>query len=183
MSINSRDIILNSIPNSSTPPPLDIDIKCIEPKDRVSQFINMLKSAGGDIDTIDNIIKNLPKGVKVVDTTSTIKNANIYKPSIDEILEVDLLIIKSPLGVAENGAVWIEPQNYHRSLLTLANHIVVFLEKNSIVANMHQAYQKITIDNGYCLFMSGPSKTADIEQSLVIGAHGAMALSVVLLDN
>ncbi len=183
MNTDSRDMILNYIPNSPTPPPLDIDIKCIEPKDRVSQFINMLRGAGGDIDTIDNIIKTLPKDAKIVDTTSTVKVPNIYKPSIDEILEVDLLIIKSSLGVAENGAVWIEPQNYHRSLLTLANHIAVFLEKSTIVANMHQAYQKVTIANGYCLFISGPSKTADIEQSLVIGAHGAMALSVVLLDN
>lgn len=49
---------------------------------------------------------------------------------------------------------------------------------------MHQAYKKLSsnaIDFG--VFISGPSKTADIEQSLVIGAHGALSLSVFLKEN
>jgi L-lactate dehydrogenase complex protein LldG len=35
---------------------------------------------------------------------------------------------------------------------------------------------------GFATFIAGPSKTADIEQSLVLGAHGPMSLTVFLLD-
>ena len=48
---------------------------------------------------------------------------------------------------------------------------------------MLDSYQLIhNTDYGYGVFISGPSKTADIEQSLVIGAHGAGSLTIFILD-
>jgi L-lactate dehydrogenase complex protein LldG len=47
---------------------------------------------------------------------------------------------------------------------------------------MHQAYEQISsADYGFGVFLAGPSKTADIEQSLVLGAHGARGLVVFLV--
>jgi len=47
---------------------------------------------------------------------------------------------------------------------------------------MHQACSVIsTIDIGFGVFISASSKTADIEQSLVYGAHGAISLLVVII--
>jgi L-lactate dehydrogenase complex protein LldG len=57
---------------------------------------------------------------------------------------------------------------------------VLVLDKNTIVANMQQAYAKLENAGSYGVFIAGPSKTADIEQSLVIGAHGARSMMVLI---
>jgi L-lactate dehydrogenase complex protein LldG len=92
--------------------------------------------------------------------------------------------IKSSIGVAENGAVWIkESQMINRLLPFICQHLVIVLEKEKIVSTMHHAYQQInTFEEGFGVFLAGPSKTADIEQSLVIGAHGARSLTVYLIN-
>jgi len=101
-----------------------------------------------------------------------------------ELKDVDLVVLKGAFGVAENAAIWI-PSNtlQYRVLPFITQHLVIVLDKSDIVLNMHQAYQKLDIQstNGFGVFISGPSKTADIEQSLVIGAHGSRSLFVVLV--
>ena len=95
---------------------------------------------------------------------------------------VDTAIIKGAIAVAENGAVWLyESQMINRLLPFICQHLILVIEKKNIVATMHQAYQQIdTGKEGFGVFIAGPSKTADIEQSLVIGAHGARSLVVYL---
>ena len=51
-----------------------------------------------------------------------------------------------------------------------------------VVSNMHLAYRELDFTTPeYGTFISGPSKTADIEQSLVIGAQGPRSAVVYLL--
>jgi len=97
--------------------------------------------------------------------------------------KLDLAVVKGEFAVAENGAVWIKNMdNKHRVLYFIAQNIVIIVNKKDIVNNMHEAYQKISFDDaGYGVFVSGPSKTADIEQSLVIGAHGPKSGYVIFI--
>jgi len=97
---------------------------------------------------------------------------------------VDLAVLPGELAVAENGAVWItEAGLRHRALFVLAQHLALVVPASRLVNDMHEAYEKVRIPRpGYGCFVSGPSKTADIEQSLVIGAHGARSCTVFLVE-
>ncbi|KAA6349399.1 Lactate utilization protein C [termite gut metagenome] len=89
------------------------------------------------------------------------------------------------IGVAENGAIWLDDTDIpHRLLPFITQHLILKLNTNRIVASMQEAYQQLrTNDFDFGVFISGPSKTADIEQSLVYGAHGAKELTVILYQD
>lgn len=95
----------------------------------------------------------------------------------------DIFICKAHFGVAENAAMWLDDKVLQSRILAfLPEKIILVLSAVDIVANMHQAYARIENDDfGYGLFMAGPSKTADIEQTLVTGAQGAKELTVLIL--
>ncbi|UFH53806.1 lactate utilization protein C [Spirosoma sp. KNUC1025] len=99
--------------------------------------------------------------------------------------QTDLTILKGEFVVAENGAVWVpEPNMLNRSLPFITQHLVLVVDRSTLVPNMHVAYQHIDRDSlTYGVFICGPSKTADIEQSLVVGAHGARSLTIVLTND
>ncbi len=93
--------------------------------------------------------------------------------------DVDLAIIKGEFAVAENGAVWVKEENCrHRALYFITQKLMIVVPKDHIVAT-HPSVA--FVENGFGIFISGPSKTADIEQSLVIGAHGATEACVVFV--
>jgi L-lactate dehydrogenase complex protein LldG len=106
-----------------------------------------------------------------------------YPPdcSKEKLNRLDTVILKGRLGVAENGAIWIDDTDFPNRLIPfIAIRLIILLDHNNIVSNMHDAYSRIDkTDAGFGLFISGPSKTADIEQSLVYGAHGATGLTVI----
>lgn len=88
------------------------------------------------------------------------------------------------LGVAESGALWIVPRTtQERQRLFLAEHVAIRVRATSVVDTLHDAYARLDVAaSPFGCFVTGPSKTADIEQTLVIGAHGPLGLTVVLLD-
>ncbi len=95
-------------------------------------------------------------------------------------------ILHAHFAVIENGACWIAhtPED-DRTRYTLPTHIAILLDHTALVPTMHHAYERIRelgIED-FGLFLSGPSKTADIEQALVLGAQGAMVTKVVWVEN
>ena len=95
----------------------------------------------------------------------------------------DVGIVRGEVGVAENGCVWIPQTMKEKAVLFISEYLVIFLQKDKVVNNMHEAYARIEMDPKYNFgtFISGPSKTADIEQALVMGAQAARGVTVVLL--
>lgn len=97
--------------------------------------------------------------------------------------KVELAILRGEWGVSENAAIWLPEEALgHRVLPFITQHLIVLLESDKLVGNMHEVYQKINVSrSGYGVFVAGPSKTADIEQSLIIGAHGPRSMTVFLV--
>ena len=99
-----------------------------------------------------------------------------------ELNGTDVGVVRGELGVAENGCVWVPQQMKERAVCFISECLVIVLRRADIVSNMHEAYASITMnDYGYGCFISGPSKTADIAQALVMGAQAARAVTVVLV--
>jgi len=97
---------------------------------------------------------------------------------------VELAVLEAHFGVAENGACWItEDRMIERALPFITQNLALVVHKKDIVPTMHQAYQRIAGgEYGFGTFIAGPSKTADIEQSLILGAHGPRSMTVFILD-
>ena len=87
------------------------------------------------------------------------------------------------LGVAENGAVALRADAApHRALHFLCERLILLLDATAIVPDLHAALERLAPDAAWLphlVLVAGPSKTADIEQALVVGAHGPRALAVV----
>jgi L-lactate dehydrogenase complex protein LldG len=97
---------------------------------------------------------------------------------------VDLVVLRGALAVAENGAIWLEGAGLpHHALVVVPEHVAVVVDAAAIVPDLHAAYARLDLAGRprWGLFLAGPSKTADIEQSLVIGAHGARSAVVLLV--
>lgn len=110
--------------------------------------------------------------------------ATLSLPEDPHALEtLEVAILEGQFGVAENGAIWLEDTQLGlRALPFATEHLVIVLDRNLLEDTMHQGYEKIAATHsGFGLFLADPSKTADIEQSLVIGAQGAKSLRVVLV--
>ena len=195
--MSSRDAILDSLrqnapPPASRPGPLN-GIRYADP---LKQFEETLTVAGGKLVRIteaQDLASELAKievyasAAKVASLVPRLPSRNVDLSAIQDphdLEGIDVAIIPGQFGVAENAAVWIpgETLTPHRAIFVIAQHLILIVPAHEIVNNLHQAYERIRWSpNSFGIFISGPSKTADIEQSLVIGAHGARSCTVILL--
>ena len=169
------------------------DIAAITYPDPLSQFVNMTKSVGGNAIEVEKgrdinvLIRELYPDAKEI--ASNLPEISIATRNPDEIAYApdlngtDVGIVRGEFGVAENACVWIPQTMKEKAVMFISEHLVILLDKKQIVNNMHEAYKRIDFnDYGYGTFISGPSKTADIAQVLVMGAQAARSATVLLLD-
>ena len=168
------------------------DIQAITYTDPLLQFMNMTKSVGGNAIEVDagrdinELIRELYPDAKEI--ASNLPEITIATRNPDEVGRArdlngtDVGIIRGKFGVAENGCVWIPQQMKEKAVCFISENLVILLPKSQIVNNMHEAYRRIEFnDYGYGTFISGPSKTADIAQVLVMGAQAARSATILLL--
>jgi L-lactate dehydrogenase complex protein LldG len=97
--------------------------------------------------------------------------------------DVEVGVVRSPLGVAEAGAIWLSQEELVVNALgVLSQHLIVLLDPAAIVETMHDAYSRLDLPaSPYGVFLAGPSATGDIEGVIIHGAQGARSLTVLLL--
>lgn len=133
--------------------------------------------SNADITRCASVVSGLPVGEGVLTSES----------SREELERMAWVFAPGRFAVAENGAVWIDGGDLPcRAALFLCRHLGLVVGAADIVHNMHEAYDRLSWNGAqrgpeFGLFLSGPSKTADIEQSLVIGAQGAKTLHVFVV--
>lgn len=140
-----------------------------------------------DAEEIQALIgKDFPSAKRILSTVPELVSAAIPAFELHEdphtYEDVDVAIFKPRLAVAENSSVWItEDLMGVRALPFITQHIIMIIDRKILVPDMHAAYQQIgTADYGFSTFIAGPSKTADIEQSLVLGAHGPRSMTIFI---
>lgn len=163
--------------------------------DPVAEFEKSLRFVGGEAHHVDSPqqILEILKGIEVFASATRIASTfpEAVPPTVDltaiddphDLASLDWTIVRGEFGVAENGAIWIEGKTMpHRVMIFIAQYLAITVSRSQIVHHMHEAYARVVPpEPGFGIFVSGPSKTADIEQSLVLGAHGCRKLQVFLL--
>jgi L-lactate dehydrogenase complex protein LldG len=193
--MTSREKILASI-RANQPPSVDapvIDFKTQQFEDPIARFSEVLSFVGGMAKIVPfggklEEFYEISPGSKVISSINEISDQNIERQEMKtphDMKDIDYACFDVELAVAENAAFLTHAEDFpFRSVYFLAQHLIVTVKKDRLVHNMHEAYEKLrSMKRGsFTGFISGPSKTADIEQCLVIGAHGARSLQVLILE-
>jgi len=162
--------------------------------DILEKYKTVLKSIGGDFAevkdydaVIDFVKKNYAADKRMITTIpelTEIATLDWFNDDPHTLGDVELTLVKAHFGVAENSALWVTDDILgQRVAAFIPQYLAIIVNKKDLVATMHQAYNRIgNQEYSFGTFIAGPSKTADIEQSLVLGAHGARGLIVFLMN-
>ena len=177
-----------SVPDSN-------DAEWIRFDDADARFASVLADVGGrcvTVDSLDELQRDLEsheawvESARVVSAVDGFENRNVDPQTLtapQDLADVEFAVVPGDFCVAENGAVWVNDRHLKfRALVFVVAHLAVVVPADQMVQNMHEAYRRLSFGGRlFGTFLSGPSKTADIEQSLVIGAQGPCSMTVYRL--
>jgi L-lactate dehydrogenase complex protein LldG len=100
---------------------------------------------------------------------------------------IDVTFGQAEMGIAETATSIIQCRGEDNRLSTMISEIhILALAKSKIVKTLYEAEDFLNriMKNGsnYTSFISGPSRTADIERVTTLGAHGPMELHIALME-
>ncbi len=197
--MDSKQEILAAIRRSAVPktelPALDGP--WITYPDKLQQFLQVVTSVGARPVVVPDVaaahaelqqFAPYATAKRIFSRVAGIGDNNVNLDAVEDphdLEDLDFAILPGEFAVAENGAIWVTDRALRqRVVYFITQHLVLVIKASQILDNMHQAYTRLAFpEPGFGVFISGPSKTADIEQSLVVGAHGPRSLTVYVVEN
>jgi L-lactate dehydrogenase complex protein LldG len=195
----SRESILHRLRSSRIEAPQLPDVihgDWLRFADPIEQLKTCIQSVGGSCESHPNLpsvrerLNSFPEIQQSTRILSTLPGfeSHVNLDQIEDprqLADIDFVITAGQFAVAENGAVWVDDQAIkHRAIFFITQHLILLVKQSAVVHNMHEAYSRIDpTPKAFGCFISGPSKTADIEQSLVIGAHGCRSMQLYVVDS
>jgi L-lactate dehydrogenase complex protein LldG len=196
--MSSREEILNRVRANKPalePLPEKLSFSVVPAAEQPALFIKSFESAGGvavrvpDLPSIgvwlaqafagpERLINTIPGVGYGLEPAATYASGHV-------LANLEMAIVAGSLAVAENGAIWVSADHLPTRVLPfICEHLVLVVYQSQIVGTMHQAYERLQVAApSYGVFIAGPSRTADIEQSLVIGAHGPKRAHVFIVED
>lgn len=197
--MSSREEILSRLRKNTSETYYMPDLSGLKPitfANPVAEFIKKTTTTAGAKliemradDDLNVIVRQAYPDAKLIASNVPGVEAGMNPDTVDEakeLMQVDVGVIEGAIGVAENACIWIPQQMKEKAVCFASQQLVIVLSRDAIVSNMHEAYDRIASSKEYFqtykfgTFISGPSKTADIESALVYGAQAARGVTVVL---
>lgn len=126
-----------------------------------------------------------------IETTIIAQNENRSRETLrQEMIDADIGITGADYAVAETGSVVVLPRVGLSRLVSLAPPVhLALVRPQDVVDTLDDVFLLRRLDyyrNGrdmgsYLNFITGPSRTADIEQTLVVGVHGPKEVHMIIL--
>jgi L-lactate dehydrogenase complex protein LldG len=137
------------------------------------------------------IIANHAKTIAISDSQIVVHLAEginadfIQNASTEELFGCDIGITSAQLGIAETGTLVIESDKEFNRLTSLIPPIhICILEASKIRHNLGEALSELGKDLSKSItFITGQSRTSDIELTLALGVHGPKELFVFIVEN
>lgn len=164
-----------------------VEIKIVKSyKDAIADILKIAKATdakmiagvGADeCEELADVYAEVNKSFKVyTDKFDIVKNKN----------ELDIGITLGEFGVGETGSICVDNYAYEAriaSMLPLIN--IIFMPKNYIVNNMQDAFDVLAkvFWKGYSGFVTGSSRTSDIERVLTLGVHGPSRVILFAIED
>ncbi|MDE6380828.1 MAG: LUD domain-containing protein [Muribaculaceae bacterium] len=191
--MTTKDTILNNLRSNvrETYDKPDLSFAKLTYPDPIEAFIHTASTSAGakviemkEGDDINDLIRQAYPNTKTIASNVPGVKADKNPDKVERPQDLDgtdVSVVEGTVGCAENACIWIPQTMKQRAVCFICEYLVIILDRKNIVSNMHEAYSRIEMsEKGFGAFISGPSKTADIEQSLVYGAQSFCGVTIIL---